>query len=125
MTNQSLDAFDASPAGTFIEDALVGRLARMHGLGPSGSGVMTMGGTASNLLGLLLARDRAGSDVRRGGLRDHIGWRIAASEAAHDSIRRSAALLGLGTDAVIGVETDADRRDVGRRARRCDRRAST
>ena len=33
-------------------------------------------------------------------------WRIVASEAAHDSVRRSAALLGLGTDSVIGVPTD-------------------
>src|SRR4051794_3364836 len=30
-TNQSMDAFDASPAATFVEDALVTRLARMHG----------------------------------------------------------------------------------------------
>ena len=59
VTNQSMDAFDASPAATFVEDALVTRLAQLHGL-PHGSGVMTMGGTASNLLGLLLARDRAG-----------------------------------------------------------------
>ena len=58
-TNQSMDAFDASPAATFVEDALVRRLAELHGF-PGGSGVMTMGGTASNLLGLLLARDRAG-----------------------------------------------------------------
>ena len=34
-------------------------------------------------------------------------WRIVASQAAHDSVRRSAALLGLGTDAVIAVPTDA------------------
>ena len=60
VTNQSMDAFDASPAGTFVEDALVTPAGAAHGLGDSGSGVMTMGGTASNLLGLLLARDRAG-----------------------------------------------------------------
>jgi L-2,4-diaminobutyrate decarboxylase len=106
VTNQSMDAFDASPAATFVEDALVGWLAREHGLGANGSGVMTMGGTASNLLGLLLARDRAGEDVRRHGLPPN-RWRIVASAGSHDSIRRSAALLGLGTDAVIGVETDA------------------
>ena len=61
VTNQSMDAFDASPAATFVEDALVTRLAELHGF-PGGSGVMTMGGTASNLLGLLLARDRAGRE---------------------------------------------------------------
>ena len=103
-----MDAFDASPAATFAEDALVARLAQWHGLGPAGSGVMTMGGTASNLLGLLLARDRAGEDVRARGLPpDRERWRIVASAAAHDSVRRSAALLGLGTEAVIGVATDA------------------
>ncbi|WP_169542077.1 pyridoxal phosphate-dependent decarboxylase family protein [Solirubrobacter soli] len=105
LTNQSMDAFDASPAATFVEDHLVGWLAREHGLGPNGSGVMTMGGTASNLLGLLLARDKAGENVRQSGLPPN-DWRIVASEASHDSIRRSAALLGLGTEAVIGVETD-------------------
>src|SRR4051794_26716957 len=103
-TNQSMDAFDASPAATFVEDALVRELAKLHGL-PHGSGVMTMGGTASNLLGLLLARDKAGEDVRSKGLPPN-EWKIAASAASHDSIRRSAALLGLGTDAVIALPTD-------------------
>ena len=104
VTNQSMDAFDASPAATFVEDRLVRELARLHGL-EGGSGVMTLGGTASNLLGLLLARDKAGDDVKRRGVPQN-AWRIAASKAAHDSIKRSAALLGLGTDAVIAVETD-------------------
>ena len=33
VTNQSMDAFDASPAATYVEDALVRWLAREHGLG--------------------------------------------------------------------------------------------
>lgn len=106
VTNQSMDAFDASPAATFVEDALVTRLAQLHGFA-GGSGVMTMGGTASNLLGLLLARDAAGEDVRRNGVPPN-RWRIAASATSHDSIRRSAALLGLGTEAVIAVPTEPD-----------------
>jgi L-2,4-diaminobutyrate decarboxylase len=108
VTNQSQDAFDGSPAGTYVEDRLVRWLARLHGLGAGGSGVMTTGGTGSNLLGLLLARDRAGEHVRRDGLpADHRSWRIVASDSSHDSVRRSAALLGLGLNAVAEVETDA------------------
>ncbi len=107
VTNQSQDAFDASPAGTYAEDRLVRWLAQLHGLGADGSGVMTMGGTGSNLLGLLLARDRAGQHVRRDGLPpDHGTWRIVASDSSHDSVRRSAAVLGLGLDAVAEVRTD-------------------
>ena len=36
VTNQSMDAFDASPAATYVEDALVRWLAREHGLGEAG-----------------------------------------------------------------------------------------
>ena len=53
---------------------------------------MTMGGTASNLLGLLLARDRAGEDVRRRGLPPN-DWRIVASRGRarqHPPLRRAA-----------------------------------
>ncbi len=108
VTNQSQDAFDASPAGTYAEDRLVRWLAQLHGLGPAGSGVMTMGGTGSNLLGLALARDSAGERVRRDGLpADHRTWRFIASDSSHDSVRRSAALLGLGLEAVAEVHTDA------------------
>src|SRR3954465_11165972 len=57
-TNQSQDAFPRPPAGTLVEDMLVRWLAQLHWRGPAGSGVMTLGGTGSNLLGLLLARDR-------------------------------------------------------------------
>ncbi|MGD9697115.1 MAG: aspartate aminotransferase family protein [Thermoleophilia bacterium] len=110
-TNQSLDSFDQAPAATLAEDRLVRWLAGLLRLGTAGSGVLTAGGSASNLLGLLLARDRAarlaGGDPRRDGLpAARRTWRILASEAAHDSLRRAAATLGLGTGAVVPVAVD-------------------
>jgi L-2,4-diaminobutyrate decarboxylase len=110
-TNQSLDSFDQAPAATHVEDHLVRWLAATLGLA-GGSGVLTSGGTASNLLGLLLARERAcarldGWDRAAGLPPRHARWRIVASAAAHDSVRRAAAVLGLGTGAVAGVATDA------------------
>ncbi len=118
-TNQSLDSFDQAPAATLVEDHLVRWLAATLGL-PGGSGVLTSGGTASNLLGLLLARERACGRVAGhlpgdGLPAAHGRWRIVASAAAHDSVRRAAAVLGLGAGAVIGVATDArGRMDVGK-----------
>ena len=110
-TNQSLDSFEQSPAATLVEDHLVRWLADTLGL-QGGSGVLTSGGTAGNLLGLLLAREQAcaavpGSERGLGLPPQARGWRIVASAAAHDSVRRGAHLLGLGTGAVVAVATDA------------------
>jgi L-2,4-diaminobutyrate decarboxylase len=111
-TNQSMDAFDASPAATLVEDHLVRWLAGLLGLPAGATGVMTSGGTASNLYGLLLAREhaarRTGAVVARDGLPSAArGWRILTSAAAHFSVRRSAGMLGLGSEAVVPVATDA------------------
>jgi L-2,4-diaminobutyrate decarboxylase len=111
LTNQSLDSFEGSPAATLAEDHLVRWLAQTLGFA-GGSGVLTSGGTAGNLLGLLLARERASvragcADPAAGLPPEAARWRIVTSAAAHDSVRRSARLLGLGTGAVVPVATDA------------------
>lgn len=113
-TNQSMDSFDQAPAATYAEDHLVTRLTRLLGLPQTATGVLTSGGTASNLLGLLLARDHAAGGPNLAGLPDEAArWRILASSGAHVSIRQAAAVLGLGRDAVVAVAVDeAGRMDV-------------
>ncbi len=111
--NQSMDSFDQAPAATLVEDRLVRRLAEIVGLPSSSSGVMTAGGTASNLLGLVLAREaasrRLGFDVAADGLPNEArSWRIVTSAAAHFSVERAAMLMGLGRSAVVTVATDRD-----------------
>jgi L-2,4-diaminobutyrate decarboxylase len=72
---------------------------------------MTSGGTASNLLGLTLARSSAAKkidvDVLKTGLPPQASsWRILCSDQAHFSVQRAAAQLGLGRDAVLAVESE-------------------
>jgi L-2,4-diaminobutyrate decarboxylase len=110
-TNQSMDTFDQAPAGTLVEDHFLRWLAGLLGLPADANGIMTAGGTASNLLGLTLAREHAarrrGFQTRQDGLPPEArNWRIISSEAAHFSVRRAAALLGLGERAVVGIGTD-------------------
>lgn len=103
--NASLDTFDQSVGGTFVERHLVDWTAGRIGFGPDADGVFTSGGTQSNLQALLLARETAtaaGADPAR--------LRVLASREAHFSVQTSARLLGLGPDAVVPVGTDADRR---------------
>lgn len=109
--NSSLDTWDQSAGGTFVERELIAWTACKLELGADADGVFTSGGTQSNLMALLLARDRAcatqGHCVKQRGLPDGCRLRILASEASHFSVRKAAAILGLGHDAVIPVRCDA------------------
>ncbi|WP_343954808.1 pyridoxal phosphate-dependent decarboxylase family protein, partial [Nonomuraea longicatena] len=113
--NPSQDSWDQAPATTVLESLLLAELAGMAGYPPSAAGVFTSGGTESNLMGLMLARDRvlgpaAGRRIEHSGLTDVPRARIFASSAAHFSVRRAAALLGLGEDAVVTVPVDHELR---------------
>lgn len=124
--NSSLDTWDQSAGGTLIERRLVDWTAARIGLGPAADGVFTSGGTQSNLQALLLAREeskpgRAGweSGVNPGKLR------VFASEVSHFSVKKSAKLLGLGTDCVVSIPVDHDKRmqtvALARELERCER----
>ncbi|MFI5482058.1 AMP-binding protein [Streptomyces rubiginosohelvolus] len=117
--NSSLDTWDQSGGGTLIEQRLIGWTARRIGLGRAADGVFTSGGTQSNLQALLMARDETverahrklhhpGQDVRPAKVLPRL--RILASDCAHFSVVKSAALLGLDEDAVHPIATDAERR---------------
>ena len=107
ITNQSMDSFEQSPAATYAEERLIGRLNTLLGMPRTSSGVLTSGGTASNLLGLLLARDAADQNSHVNGLPTTAGsWRIITSATAHASVRQAADVLGLGRAAVVAVDTD-------------------
>jgi L-2,4-diaminobutyrate decarboxylase len=115
-TNQSLDSWDQAPIATHLEQRLVAGLAARVGWDPElAGGVMTSGGTQSNLMGLLLARDAvaagSGRDVAADGLGPDAGrYRVLCSELAHFSVDRSAALLGLGRRAVARLGVDGQGR---------------
>jgi len=114
--NQSLDSWDQAPAATFLEQRVVDWLCTLLRLGEAADGIFTSGGTQSNFMGLLLARDHfaerhLGWRIQQRGLPpEAAGFRILCSEDAHFSVRQSAAILGLGQDAVVALPTDVKRR---------------
>jgi L-2,4-diaminobutyrate decarboxylase len=114
VSNASLDTYDSGPAGIAVEQWLVRALATLAGFGPHADGVLTPGGSLSNLLGLLLARDaaalRQNVNVRIDGVAALPGPVVLCSELAHFSVHRACAALGLGEAAVRPVPVDALRR---------------
>ena len=88
---------------------------------PAGmKGLYSSGGSVANLVALGGARqsamERRGIDPARDGV--HLPARIYATAASHHTIRRAAAVLGLGRAAVVMVDSDA----IGPHAARCARR---
>lgn len=109
-TNQSMDSWDQAPMATALELHLMGWLGHQLGFPATSTGVMTSGGTASNVLGITLARSHAGAalgvDILKSGLPPEAHqWRILCSDQAHFSVQRAAGQLGLGRDAVVTVPT--------------------
>jgi len=115
-SNASVDTYDSGPSAIAIERWLIRVLADLAGLGRAADGVLTPGGSLSNLLALLLARDAAAHrvhiDARRDGVHALPSPVVFCSEHAHFSTHRACAALGLGERAVRTVTTDARRRMV-------------
>jgi L-2,4-diaminobutyrate decarboxylase len=107
-----MDSFDQAPMATALEQKFVQWLISEAGLPAAGNGTFTTGGTQSNYMGLLLARDAflksqfQVSAQKRGLPPQAARMRILCSEVAHFTVEKSAAQLGLGTDAVVRVAVD-------------------
>ncbi|NBM19916.1 aspartate aminotransferase family protein [Streptomyces sp. GC420] len=114
--NSSLDTWDQSAGGTLIERRLIDWTADRIGLGGAADGIFTSGGSQSNFHALLLARDEACRIARKNAEKELpksqilSRLRILASEVSHFSVKKSAAMLGLGYEAVIAVPVGPDRR---------------
>ncbi|MGW0178170.1 pyridoxal phosphate-dependent decarboxylase family protein [Nocardia sp. NPDC003345] len=115
-TNASLDTYDSGPATLAIEQWTINALARLAGFTETAGGVFGPGGSYSNLLALLIARDygaaRLGIDIRHNGTSALPRPVVLCSQIAHFSIHRACATLGLGEAAVIGVPVDAEHRMI-------------
>lgn len=107
LTNQAMAVYETGPSATMLERQVLRWLSELVGWDDA-EGVLTSGGAQANLTALLAARQcMSGWDVWKGGTGAGARLRILASEHAHYSVSRAAGIMGLGTDAVIPVATDA------------------
>ncbi|MDQ0712686.1 L-2,4-diaminobutyrate decarboxylase [Streptomyces luteogriseus] len=91
--NPSLDSWDQAPGASELERLVAGALAReIHATGTPGTpdSLVTTGGTESNQLALLLAREAHGGSVR-----------LVCGANTHHSLPRAAWLLGLPEPVVV------------------------
>ncbi|MCW8345045.1 pyridoxal phosphate-dependent class III aminotransferase [Vibrio sp. ZSDZ65] len=114
VLNQSMDSWDQASSATYVEQKVLNWLCERYELGTQADGVFTSGGTQSNLMGLLLARDRIADittrhSIQKQGLPSYADkLRIVCSDKSHFTVQKSASLLGLGESAVHCVATNED-----------------
>ena len=103
--NQNLLAFELAPGATLLEKKLIRSFADLAGYGEGAGGIFTTGGTTANLTALLLARDAAVRNSSQLGLSGEHPLCVLASTDAHYSVAKACAVLGIGSERVIGVPT--------------------
>ncbi len=114
--NTASSTYEIAPVFHLVESAVLAKLAHLAGFGGPGAdappspfppGLFCPGGSIALLYALQLARHRRQPDlVRSGATAEPVAVFVSAS--GHYGAGKAAALLGLGTDAVVEVATDAD-----------------
>ncbi|MFD7424932.1 pyridoxal phosphate-dependent decarboxylase family protein [Streptomyces californicus] len=90
--NPSMDSWDQAPAAGVIEELTTAALARLvHPAASDPDALITSGGTESNLVALLLAREGASPGALR----------VVTGANAHHSVHRAAWMLGLPAPVVV------------------------
>lgn len=91
-----------------VERAVIGWFLSLFDFPPDGSGVLTVGTSAANLIAVIVARTRAlGTQSRETGV-DSSGGRLIgyASSATHGCVRRAFEVAGLGSRSLRVLPTD-------------------
>lgn len=109
LINTSMYTYEAAPVATVVELALIERLCGYVGF-ENGEGVLSPGGSITNLMAVLAARHKIFPHVKREGLRPDDRPVMFVSEEAHYSAARAAFVTGIGLDGA--VENGVD--EVGR-----------
>ena len=100
VRNTAMHSFAVAPSATIIETEMVKAISNLAGF--PGHGIFTTGGSNSNEMGFLCAREDAlpGSSVT--GLSGQ-NLRAFASAEAHYSVDAAANMMGIGTKALIRI----------------------
>ncbi len=102
--NNGMAVYEMGPVSTALERVVIQQVATMIGYGSEAGGLMTSGGTLSNLTALLAARQHQVEEAWQNGTAEPLA--LLVSEEAHYCIDRAVKVMGWGEEGIIKVPTD-------------------
>ena len=109
LTNTSMYTYEVAPVATLMERELIDKMLGYTGWN-SGDGAFMTGGSNTNMVAMLLARNTKFPQAKTQGLSGLPKMAIYVSERSHFSMVKGANTVGIGQDGVIKVALDADGR---------------
>jgi len=104
ILNNSMYTYKVAGPQVGIEIEIINRVCEIINYPKQSGGTITSGGSVSNLIAMLMARDKASPEVRYKSFQEKlIGY---TSEASHYSIKKNAAICGVGTEQIRKIAID-------------------
>jgi sulfinoalanine decarboxylase/sulfinoalanine decarboxylase/aspartate 1-decarboxylase len=104
MLNNSMYTYKAAGAQIGIEKVILRAVCDMIGWDKKSDGTLAPGGSMTNFMSMLMARDAAASEVKSSGMQGKMI--VYTSRESHYSTPKNAAFCGIGRDNVRYVATD-------------------
>ncbi|HSH09524.1 MAG TPA: pyridoxal-dependent decarboxylase [Oceanipulchritudo sp.] len=106
ISNTSSDSYESAPVSILYEKYMIQQMIELVGFSQA-EGQMTTGSSNANMVALMCARNRAGTGVKEDGLFRQRRLVAFVNVDAHYSMDKAANILGLGTENLVKVATNA------------------
>lgn len=104
MLNNSMYTYKVAGPQVGIEIEIIKNVCKIVNYPSQSGGTITSGGSMSNLIAMLMARDKASPEARyKGNQQKLIGY---TSESSHYSIKKNAAICGIGTKQIRKIPSN-------------------
>jgi len=104
LLNNSMYTYKVAGAMVGVEKIIINKIINIVGYPATADGTFASGGSMTNLMAMIMARDKKIEQVRHVGVRENMI--VYTSAESHYSIEKNAAFIGVGRDQVRKIDTD-------------------
>lgn len=105
MLNNSMATYKAAGPQVGVEKTVIRKICDLIGWDETSGGTFAPGGSMTNFMGMLMARDVAAPSIRHAGVEGRMT--VYSSSESHYSAPKNAAFSGIGRDNVRSIPTDS------------------